>query len=483
MAAKKSILIATIGTRDLAFQVSSGDWLNVGHDRAADIRDLSEHAQVKYDLNLKDDLGLRDVTGYLLDNWEHYQSKLKPIILGKLLADESTNLTHIYLTATNQRETVLKFYRDKDTIYLAQIVQKWIESQYQIPTTILMQGEEGKNPSDFEAMFSWWQNKWEEVLTKTPRFNRVMMSVKGGVGAFAEAARITALGRLGEQVEFFDFIEDPDRNRQGEPSEYTKPFRGINYLWHRKQQESLSLLDRYDYEAVQRLLRNELESEDKLANAKLGLSAAVHWNQARFLEFAGELGGFAAERKEQWWWIGYEIAYLAVIRLQQSNTSEAMFHSFRAVEGLMKEYVRYRYPQHIITKDNSLLLRSSILQERGLNNYSGNFGERGDMFLYGSKLFELIKLIKPNYHNNSAIRSYFETAIDRNQLFHGWSGLTKEDLFKIWGCSTRREWENCLLSCLNFITEQNFDSLSNSSLMYQVHQIILDNLNSYQPDR
>ena len=29
----KSVLIATIGTRDLMFQIASGEWFNIGNDR------------------------------------------------------------------------------------------------------------------------------------------------------------------------------------------------------------------------------------------------------------------------------------------------------------------------------------------------------------------------------------------------------------------------------------------------------------------
>ena len=48
-----------------------------------------------------------------------------------------------------------------------------------------------------------------------------MMSVKGGVGSFGEAGRITALSKLGEKVIFFDFIENPQQNLQGDPSNYS----------------------------------------------------------------------------------------------------------------------------------------------------------------------------------------------------------------------------------------------------------------------
>ena len=98
------------------------------------------------------------------------------------------------------------------------------------------------------------------------------------------------------------------------------------------------------------MLRHELESEDELVNVKSGLTAAVHWNQGNFDLLADELGNFAKERSRQWWWIGYEVAYLAVVRLKQSHTSEAMFHSFRSVEGLIPHSALQLLRHILVTK-------------------------------------------------------------------------------------------------------------------------------------
>ncbi|CCI31976.1 hypothetical protein MTo_00815 [Microcystis aeruginosa NIES-1211] len=46
--------------------------------------------------------------------------------------------------------------------------------------------------------------------------------------------------------------------------------------------------------------------------------------------------------------MAYQQAYTAVVRLKQTNTTEAMLHRFRAVEGLIYEYLRYEFKEHII---------------------------------------------------------------------------------------------------------------------------------------
>ncbi|MDV2992004.1 MAG: hypothetical protein N4J56_001658 [Chroococcidiopsis sp. SAG 2025] len=48
----KAVLVATIGTRDLMFQVSSGSWCNLGHDRMKDGDEFGEQFEVLSDLGL-----------------------------------------------------------------------------------------------------------------------------------------------------------------------------------------------------------------------------------------------------------------------------------------------------------------------------------------------------------------------------------------------------------------------------------------------
>ena len=48
-------------------------------------------------------------------------------------------------------------------------------------------------------------------------------------------------------IQFFEFQQKRDQNRQGIPSDYTGPFSGTYYLWNRTQQQALKLLERYDY--------------------------------------------------------------------------------------------------------------------------------------------------------------------------------------------------------------------------------------------
>jgi hypothetical protein len=477
---KKNILVATIGTRDLAFQVSSGEWLNVGNDRMND-EQFSHQGQVLLDLSLDPLMSFRELSELLLANWDDDRDRLQPIVLGKLIADEAKNFSHIYLIATDQSETVKQ--RVRDTLYAAEIISNWITDKYAVPTTILFQGPEGGSPANFEQMFAWWQKTWEQIEIDTPEFQYAIVSPKGGVGAFTEAARIVALSRLEQRVRFCDFTEDVAKNLKGEPSPYTVPSRGLNYLWDRRRKEAIELLNRYDYEAVQRLLKSYL-SEPQFAEVRSALDAAVYWNQGSFGEFAKAPGAMAKGRSSQWWWIGYEVAYLAVIRLRQGHTAEAMFHSFRSVEGLMKEFLLHNYARHVTGERKSEKVKKSICQEPEFADCEYLFDRYPSIFLFGDKLVALFKLARPDFAENRDIQICFgDTKNSRNTLFHGLEGLERQEVFENWGCNKLEEWESRVLNCLNFMTGQEFDRLQQASLMSKVHQVICDGIRSYQPER
>ncbi|MCT7963006.1 hypothetical protein NG791_20240 [Laspinema sp. D1] len=494
MSKKKSILVATIGTRDLAFCVSSNEWLNPGDSYVRDSNSISEQAMVQMELALEKS-DFRQITQYLYDHWKKYKDQVKPIILGKLLEDKHKELQRVYLVATDQTETVK--FRDKDTLYSAYLIQHWIESHYQIETQVILQGSEGDNPADFEAMFRWWKRTWQEIAAPLKEGTPILLCVKGGVGAFSEAGRVSALSRFGEDTLFFDFIKDDEQNRQGYPSAYTLPLKGLNYLWDRRQQEALSLLDRFDYEAVQKLLNSYFNNADvNDPNCQLILricsllKAAIQWNQAEFQGFATSLGNSALTRSRQWWWLGYEAAYLGIIRYKQGNTVEAMFHTFRAVEGLMSEWAIHTFPNDVVRRDrrddkskNKVpLVKKSIARSPDLSKYLNEFKDKSEIALYGHALDHLVQIKKPEYRHCSDINKFWDVAKEwRNQLFHRLLGLDKSELFWAWDTETLKEWENRVLGCLNFLAEQQFDSLAKASLMFQVHEELKEAIASYQP--
>ena len=304
----KNIFVATIGTRDLMFQVSSGEWFNLGDDQMReDI--ISEQSEVVSDLKLPDLTNHRDLTQYLLQFIDQYVNKIKPVILGQIFAENYDKLEKVYLIGTDQKETVKE--RSKDTIYSAQLIEKWLQSNYPtIKTEVIPLGQEGENPSDFEAMFCWWLKVWQTQI-KPNSGQKLWVCLKGGVGQTSEASRISGLNLYGEQIQFFEINRTPKENRQGTPSGYTGPFLGTNYLWSGVQKQALALLKNHNYLAVQNLLIPYFkQTPQQWQKAQQLLKGAIAWNQGCFDQFYQEVQSYLdqsqRQQKAQYWWQAYE---------------------------------------------------------------------------------------------------------------------------------------------------------------------------------
>jgi hypothetical protein len=156
-------------------------------------------------------------------------------------------------------------------------------------------------------------------------------------------------------------------DRAGNPSAYTGPFLGTNYLWDRTQQQVLGLLDRFDYAGAEELLKPYFKTK-KLGAVPNLLKAGIAWNRGEFDSFfkfarATNVLDRIQSQSQTWWWMAYEQAYLATIRLKQNNTAEAMLHSFRSVEGCLYEWTISTCPDDIeVIPHRYPNVRNSILQ-------------------------------------------------------------------------------------------------------------------------
>jgi hypothetical protein len=495
----KSVLVATIGTRDLAFQMTDGSWLNIGNDRRPDDKP-SQMQQVTEELytepgtpEISKHPTFRELTQHLSEHFEQYRERLVTIILGKLIEDQRDNIKTVYLIGTDQPKSVGKQFWEKDTLYAADIVKQLIEQHYNIPAKVILQGKNGENPSNFDEMFRWWKTQvWDAIAPGVGKGNPLLLCLKGGVNQSSEASRITALSRFGESTRFYDFKENEVANRAGQPSNYTEPFRGTNYLWDRTQQQALALLKRYDYAAVNKLLGNyfkfarDEEIDDFILDLEIKLEAGMEWNVCNFEGFEAALG--KDFQKFDWWQTAYEAAYLAIVRYEQDNVLEAMFHSFRAVEGVMMNWALQTFPDEIEPPrrsrddyEKSPILYLSICQKHPQLRRLFNASDRTP--LYGWKVEELFQAERPQvYQNNSHLDAFFGITREwRNSLFHRLLRLQKDELHKAWDTERRQDWEERVLGCLNAIADRDFESLTSASQMSQLHDTIVKGIQTYQP--
>ena len=473
-------LIATIGTRDLMYQIKSGEWYNAGDDRMQDGKIIGEQAEVLIDLD-QGSMTFRDLTTHLWQNYDRYSDKIRPVILGGLLEAEIANINQVYLIGTDQDESIQ--YRLKDTIYACELLKIWLQTlKPNLSVTIVPLGRDGTNPSDFEQMFQWWTKAWQEQI-KIPDHEDIWMCLKGGVGQSSESGRISGLSRYGDRIKFFEFDQTPTQNQQGIPSRYRGPFLGKNYLWDRTRQQAIRSLDRYDYVGLKDLLKS-YDSDLKLSPL---LDAGIKWNQGRFDEFfelaKPQLNLQQRQQTDTFWWQAYEEMYLAVVRLTQDNTIESFLHSYRALEALIISWIRHHYPT-IVTVPNqgyAKLIRHSTLQEFNHNKRISQLfeaNEKIDLHNYARKT--ILEVSNPSFSQSQDLQCLWSTANDlRNKLSHQIVGLSANEMFTAWKVEDQTKWQERMLACLNLLSQQKFKYLWQPSLFASIHHHVKNQIKPY----
>ncbi|KGF72816.1 hypothetical protein DO97_03495 [Neosynechococcus sphagnicola sy1] len=487
----KAILVATIGTRDLMFQISSGEWYNIGDDQMQDGEIIGEQAEVLADLSFSQ-TSFRDLTHHFYQGMEHYRSRIQPVIIGKLITDQFQQFERVYLIGTDQADGISQ--RKKDTVFACELIKNWVLHHYNIPTEIITLGTNGENPSNFEQMFRWWQTVWRDRI-KPQTEQPILLCLKGCVAQTAEAGRISGLSAYGDLIQFFDFIQNTEINRKGIPSDYIGPILGTNYLWDRTQQQALKLLDRYDYAGAYDVLKPYLQQDTAGFGAiPIWLKAGTAWNRGEFQTFLqlakSTLSSSEQRQGQQWWWMAYEQAQLAVIRLAQENTTEAMLHSFRAVEGLIWTWI----DAHIASHTNYPPQRYPQLLSSICNVYPALHAKFVDQRTQAS----LTSINLNGYIQQSLIEAAFPTttaSLDyqnfwsqdnrnlRNTFSHRLGGIAQRDLFAAWGQDIQNSsaWQTRILNCLNLITGQSMKSLTQASLFMQIHPKLKTAISDYYP--
>ncbi|XZF65453.1 MAG: hypothetical protein ACSI46_12555 [Gloeotrichia echinulata DVL01] len=295
-------------------------------------------------------------------------------------------------------------------------------------------------------------DNWEETLylvEATLRqlddnsLKKVYISHQAGTPATSSALQFVSLGRF-QDVKFLISNEYFDENYQQQSK--SEAIESSNYWRGMQIQKAKALLKRFDYSGVKDLFSNLWKNQEEALNPQDQqiinlLNMAIQWNSAKFKNFGQARGKKAQQRLQNWWWPGYEAAYLAVVRLEQDNTVEALFHSFRAVEGLIRA-------------------------KAGQTN---------------EPLHELIPKIFPDWKLNPDMKVFNDnTRKKRNILFHQLLGIEKKEVFKAWDTNNNSEWQNRVLGCLNSVSDKEFKSLEEASLMFDVHQELEAAINNYE---
>lgn len=417
---------------------------------------------------------------------------------------QGENIDKIILLLTDQtpifdetRQDDIKCPYWQDTCTLQPIFKRYFEEQF--PDTELIPLLLSPKP-DKPGL-----DDWNEVLTlvrdtlnsdefaaKILNPETVYVSHQAGTPAISSAVQFISLARFRNNVQF---LVSNEYDRQTRPIPRSTYLRGIQI------QEAKALLEQHNYAGVRSVLGltqiTPSTPQEKLI--KILLDAGEQWNFARFYKFKDKIikAGIIEETSFPWWRLGYESAYLALIRLDQRNTVEALFHSFRAMEGMISKWAEQYYQPHILRKGDKDYksqygpqIKHSICSV--LPNYfdalsepnQKRFSQYGTIGFYGDPLYELFRQARSEWRGHPHIEVVWKTAkAERNTLFHRIEGLQPEDVLKAWDLEVSDDWEENteklearLRGCLNFIAEKDlskqFESLEAASLMAKAHRAL-----------
>jgi hypothetical protein len=425
----------------------------------------------------------------LLNNFSMLLNKEK-IIFDRIIV-VVTDQTDLFTTPAEKNQIYCPYWQDTCTFeeIIKQYFQRFPHKVEKIQPEFLILKPDIENP-DSASTRKPGLDDWNSVLKLVqekiagikdiPEDATVYVSHQASTPAISSAIQFASLAKFGKQVQFLVSNVD-DREHPADVIRSGEYLKGIKF------QEAKALLDRHDYSGVKALLSADY-SGVKLLSSYLTpeiedlLNAAIKWNFAEFDGFAEAMTEAANKyskenewwqtmdkkvkaRSKEWWWTAYESAYLAVVRLKQGNTVEAMFHSFRAVEGLLRKWADKMYPP-AQGQEKKIQL--------ACNARSKTFNR------YGKGLYNALDRHYHNQHQrnidstqNEDIWKFGNVTFDkRNDLFHQLLGMPEAKVFEYWDTLNPKDWEARVLGCLNFIAEPKpfFSSLEEASLMFNVHK-------------
>jgi HEPN domain-containing protein len=378
----------------------------------------------------------------------------------------------------------------QDTCQLYPILENYFHVQFPnaiVKPLLLKPQPTQKGLDDWDAVLKLAQQAVGSLKFETePR--AIYVSHQAGTPAISSAVQFCSLAKFGDRVKFLVSNEqDANLTNFVESSAY---LRGIEI------QQAKKLLQRYDYSGMKEVLQHQIDEanqpkdqpkpeDETLKRIGCLLDISIQWNFAKFEDFAKQLVDYSQDQHlteqakayledatQYWWWEAYEAAYLGVVRLEQGNTVEAMFHSFRAVEGLLKKWL---YKRSGLRVEDS---KAQLLKEVEYTNKRGEKKKTRLANAYGQGLYFALTSVKSTDKNQYVdIWTFGNFVFDRrNELFHQLGGLQDKDaVFAEWKSPDEQlldeqGWKDRVKNCLNFVSDQKFESIKDASLMVEVHK-------------
>ncbi|WP_072619161.1 hypothetical protein [Spirulina major] len=267
-------------------------------------------------------------------------------------------------------------------------------------------------------------------------------------------------------------VRNPKKLRPGQERVFETDVTVLRQEFDR--QKLRQLVAEYNYSGALDLVAQCDLTIDETAIALL--KACKTWNQGQFQAFY-EQAEFKLDKSQKnqtktYWWQAYEQGCTAVVRLKQGNSTEAMLHSFRAVEGLLFEWVKQHCSEHIKDgKDEFAYDQVNISIARQFPDLKEHFksGTNPWQNLARWMNLKILECAAPEVFDDPDFRGWLNADDRRNQLSHYLGGISEKVLCQAWSVGNGEEWEARLLRCLNLLAEQNFGTFQNGALLPVIH--------------
>ena len=408
----------------------------------------------------------------LLDNFlKAFEEKLTPEVIFLVLTDQAA----LFTDSLQRRNHKCPYWQD--TVTLEKIITHYLQQQLsgvRVEPIVLRPNNTTESLDNWNAVLGMVQREFRDLSLggekiKPETCDRVYISHQAGTPAISSAVQFMSLATFRDSVEFLVSHETPTLDQTQPPFDIVK---NSSYLGSLRLQEAKALLKRYDYSGILDILglsqASTLTLEEK--ELKLLLEAGELWNFAAFHKFKNKLKNSRSIDVKQfpWWQLGYESAYLGMVRLYQENTVDCIFHSFRAIEGLLNAWIQKFHQDRLIDRGKKIQLPQEISVPWPPKR-ADQVNSHGQGLYYA--FLELSSLtgddIPIDFHTFG--QKIFPK---RNEMFHSLSGAEgSEAVFQFWEVQNQEPEFLALrlLRCLNLIGKQSFGRLEEVSFMAKVH--------------
>ncbi|MEA5421098.1 hypothetical protein VB712_17875 [Spirulina sp. CCNP1310] len=338
-----------------------------------------------------------------------------------------------------------------------------------IPTSAAL----SEDPTDLLAAALEARRGLEIVKAQLKRGDFIEFNASSGTPAMKAALSMLQAAGYATQGRVWQ-VRNPKEMQPGQERVYETDVTVLRQEFDR--QKLRQLVEEYNYSGALDLVEQSDLLIDESAIALL--KAGKIWNQGQFDAFYEKakfkLDNAQKNQTKTYWWQAYEQGYTAVVRLKQGNSTEAMLHSFRAVEGLLYQWVLEHFSQHLQNEKKASdykLVKISISQK--YPSLRDDFDGEDEKKLNRWMMIKIFKAFDTTACNNPDFQGWCNANDDRNELSHHLGGISEQELYGAWRVKNAEQWEARLLACLNLLTEQKFDKFMNGALLPVIHHHLL----------